>query len=151
MRIEIKNKVINGYNNEPITVDIFYNSNEKKKPVIIYAHGFNGFKDWGNFDMIASQFADAGFVFAKFNFSHNGTTPKSPEGFERLDLFGKNNYTIELFDLKQVIDFVMNEADALEIDKDELYLIGHSLGGGISIITASEDPRLKRLITWASV
>src|SRR6476469_4789927 len=106
MQNETKNLIINGYNNKPIGVDIFSLNTGKKKPVVIYAHGFNGFKDWGNFDLIAKQFAEAGFVFVKFNFSHNGTSTQAPEQFERLDLYEKNNYTTELYDLKQVINFV---------------------------------------------
>ena len=35
--------------------------------------------------------------------------------------------------------------------KDQIYLIGHSRGGGISIIAANEDKRIKKLVTWAAI
>ena len=68
-----KNLIVNGSDNRPMATDIFYLKTSEPKPVVIYAHGFKGFKDWGNFDVIASRFASAGFTFIKFNFSHNDT------------------------------------------------------------------------------
>jgi fermentation-respiration switch protein FrsA (DUF1100 family) len=38
-----------------------------------------------------------------------------------------------------------------ELDKTNITVIGHSRGGGISIIKASEDSRITNLITWASI
>ena len=148
----IKNKAIAGSNGKPIAIDIFYNDGPPK-PVVIYAHGFNGFKDWGSFDIIAKQFAEAGFTFIKFNFSHNGTSIQSPEEFVDPEAYGHNNYTKELFDLQQVIDWALNEHNphANTIDTSRLYLIGHSRGGGIVLVTTAEDNRVKAAATWASV
>lgn len=84
MQIE-KNLLVPGYEEKLMTVDICYDADKTHQPVVIYAHGFNSFKDWGNFDLIAVQVAAAGFVFIKFNFSHNGTTPTQPSEFEDLD------------------------------------------------------------------
>src|SRR5690606_35987204 len=38
-----------------------------------------------------------------------------------------------------------------EIDPNSLILIGHSRGGGIAILKASEDDRITKLINWAGV
>ncbi len=148
-----KNIYIEGCDGLPILIDIFHNEHHGKKPVIIYAHGFNGFKDWGNADLIAHRMADAGFVFIKFNFSHNGTSKEDPESFTNLDAFGKNNYSKELADVQLVIDWAVSGENtfAHHIAQDQLGLIGHSRGGGIAIITAAEDKRIQRLATWASV
>ncbi|MGI8599780.1 MAG: alpha/beta hydrolase family protein [Chitinophagaceae bacterium] len=150
--MQIKNQIIPGYNNKPMAVDIFY-KNQKKLPVVIYHHGFNGFKDWANFDLIASQFAEAGFVFVKFNTSHNGTTPQHPEDFVDLDAFGNNNYTKELFDLDQIIKWICETTNPHEpvLDLNNIFLIGHSRGGGVAILKTAEDKRIKKLVTWASV
>lgn len=135
-----------------MAVDIIY-KNHYKTPVIIYHHGFNGFKDWANFDIIATQFAEAGFVFVKFNTSHNGTTPEHAEEFIDLDAFGKNNYTKELYDLQQIINWVCEASNphAEVLDINSIYLLGHSRGGGIVILKAAEEKRIKKLVTWASV
>ncbi len=148
-----KNIIITGANQLPIALDIFYDDNPAAKPVVIYAHGFNGFKDWGNFDLIAEQFAAAGFTFVKFNFSHNGTSPEQPEDFVNLEAFGNNNYTKQLDDLKPVVDWVCDSANKYQqyIDSKNVSLIGHSMGGGIAILFAAADDRIKKLIGWASI
>ncbi len=152
MRI-VKNILLKGSHGKPIPTDIFYLHTEQAKPVVVYSHGFNGFKDWGNFDLIAEQFASAGFVFIKFNFSHNGTTPEHLDEFVDLEAYANNNYTTELDDLGVVIDWALSatQEHAGQIDKERLMLIGHSLGGGISILKAAEDARVKEVTTWASI
>jgi predicted dienelactone hydrolase len=144
---------ISGSSNKLIALDITFDEANAKCPTIIYAHGFNGFKDWGNFDLIAKQFVEAGFTFIKFNFSHNGTSTEQPQDFVDLDAFAENNYTKELFDLKQVIDWTADSANEYTsyIQAGQIGLIRHSMGGGISIIQTAEDTRVKALVTWASV
>ncbi|MDB5208466.1 MAG: alpha/beta fold hydrolase [Flavisolibacter sp.] len=147
-----KNILIDGAGGKPIALDIFY-TDGPPKPAVIYAHGFNGFKDWGRFDMIATQFAEAGFCFIKFNFSHNGGTPEAPEDFVDLEAYGKNNYTKELYDLQKVIDWVLMESNPYKavIDSNKVLLIGHSRGGGIVLLKGAEEKRIKAIATWASV
>ncbi len=148
-----KNLIISGSASKPIALDVFYNDKNDKKPVVIFAHGFNGFKDWGNADIIANKFAEAGFVFVKFNFSHNGTSPQQPEEFVDLEAFGNNNYSKQLYDLNAVVDWVCditNEHNSV-IDVNNINLIGQSMGGGISILHSARDNRIKKLITWAAI
>ncbi|NNV55099.1 alpha/beta hydrolase family protein [Limnovirga soli] len=149
----IKNISIPGSENYPIGIDICFINSTTKKPVVIYAHGFNGFKDWGNFDLIANRFASLGFVFIKFNFSHNGTSIQEPEAFTQLELFGNNNYTKELYDLNAVINWAVEQDNpyANQINPAKLSLIGHSLGGGMAILQTSVDARIRQLVTWAAV
>lgn len=148
-----KNTIITGAAGKPIALDIFYKDDASTKPVVVYAHGFNGFKDWGNADIIASKFSNAGFVFVKFNFSHNGTTPELPEAFTDLNAFGNNNYTKQLHDVNCVINWVCDEHNVHNkaINKNSIYLIGHSMGGGIATLYAAKDNRIKKLITWAGI
>ncbi len=134
--------------------DVFYKKDGIKKPVVIFSHGFKGFKDWGPFNLIAERFAEAGFVYVKYNFSHNGTTLDSPTEFADLEAFGNDNLSIEMDDLGVVIDWVCSNefpVDKSEINTEAIYLMGHSRGGGISILKAKEDARVKKLSTWASV
>lgn len=149
---QIKNIIIPGSKDKPILLDVFYNNNNLPKPLVIFSHGFKGFKDWGHFDTVAKQFAEAGFVYIKFNFSHNGTTLNDPENFGDLEAFGNNNYIIELEDLKLVIDWIISNAELKnDIDCHQLNLLGHSRGGGITILKAGEDTRIKKIVTWAAV
>lgn len=147
-----RNIRVAGKHGKPILLDVFYEPAPKPQPVVIFSHGFKGFKDWGHFDLVAETFVKAGLAFVKFNFSHNGTTPEKPDEFADLEAFGNNNFSIELDDLLTVIDWVC-EDDSLKgvVDTDKLYLLGHSRGGAISILGAREDNRVKRLVTWSSV
>ena len=147
-----KNQIIQGSLGIEMATDYFAPSNKTDLPVVIYTHGFNGFKDWGNFDMIAEEFANAGFVFVKYNLSHNGTSLEKTTEFIDLELYRKNNYTKELLDLGFVIDHLFSENFTYKniICKEKIYLLGHSRGGAISILGAT-DERIKGLATWASI
>lgn len=148
-----KNIELQGADGRPITLDVFFETDKDSRPVLIYAHGFNGFKDWGNFDLIATSFAKAGFAMVKFNFSHNGTTPGQPDEFADLVAFGNNNYSKQLKDLLQVTNWICDNENPYSkaFDTNNIFLIGHSMGGGIAILFAGEDSRIKKLVTWAAV
>ncbi|MBP6732039.1 MAG: alpha/beta hydrolase [Chitinophagales bacterium] len=149
-----RNLVLQSQHGRPFLADVFYKKDGIKKPVVIFSHGFKGFKDWGPFNLIAERFAEAGFVYVKYNFSHNGTTLDSPTEFADLEAFGNDNLSIEMDDLGVVIDWVCSNefpVDKSEINTEAIYLMGHSRGGGISILKAKEDARVKKLSTWASV
>ncbi len=148
-----KNHIVQGKHNKPILLDYGYKTTQQQKPVVVFAHGFKGFKDWGHFNKMMKHFIENDFVFVKFNFSHNGGTIEQPIDFADLEAFGNNNYTKELDDLETVIDWVEynQQIPKEEINGKEIYLIGHSRGGGISIIHAVEDNRIKKLVTWAAV
>jgi uncharacterized protein len=153
MVTQIKNIIIPGSANHPIALDIFFEQDGKAKPIVVYAHGFNGFKDWGSFDIIARQFAQTGSALVKFNFSHNGTSPQTPGVFTNLEAFGNNNYTIQLADLQAVINWITHPKNeyAQQMDTHAISLIGHSMGGGIATLYAATDSRIKKLITWAGI
>lgn len=134
--------------------DVFSPEEKGRFPLAIFAHGFKGFKDWGHWHLIAGEFANANIHFVKFNFSHNGTTLASPEQFDDLEAFGRNNFSLELDDLQAVINAALDGnllAEPSSIDDKRVALIGHSRGGGSVILKAAEEARITRLITWASV
>ena len=142
------------HNHRKMWGDVRYTSAKTKKPVILFVHGFKGFKDWGHFNLIADWFAERGFVYTKFNLSHNGTTIDDPVNFVDLEAFANNNFSIELNDLGRIIDHIFSDefgVPDVEIDKDQLYLIGHSRGGGLTILKANEDSRIKAITTWAAI
>lgn len=137
-----------------ITFDFRYKSTRQPKPVIIFIHGFKGFKDWGPFDLLADYFSQRGFIFCKLNLSHNGTTPKNSLDFEDLEAFGNNNFSIELDDVGLMIDHFYSEESNIpsqEIDCRTIFLLGHSRGGGIALLKAFEDDRIKKVATLAAI
>lgn len=140
--------------NRPITYDMRYLPDHSRKPVIIFIHGFKGFKDWGYFNQMADIFAKAGFVFIKLNLSHNGTSPDHLTEFADMEAFGNNNYSVELDDVGAIIDYVKATDFSLpdiEFDRERIFLIGHSRGGSLALLKAYEDPRVKAVVTMAAV
>ena len=148
----IKDIIIEGRHNKPIVTDVFYEENKQPKKVVIFCHGYKGFKDWGAWNLMALIFAKAGFFFIKFNFSHNGGTAEDPIDFPDLEAFGNNNYTKELDDLESVLDWISNNSDYKhEVDIHDISIIGHSRGGGIVLLKATEDSRVKKVVSLAGV
>lgn len=129
-------------------------------PVVLFCHGFKGFKDWGPFPVWARFLAEAGLAEAglaavTFNFSYDGVAAETPTAFTELDKFAENTYTRELDDLTAVIDAAADGAlpgpplDAA--DSGRLGLMGHSRGGGTAILQARHDARVQALVTWSAV
>ncbi|MCO6488835.1 MAG: alpha/beta fold hydrolase [Phaeodactylibacter sp.] len=150
----IKDIQLTGAEGRPFLLDVFYREDGQAKPIVLFAHGFKGFKDWGHWHLIAREFAANGFVFIKFNFSHNGTALANPQEFGDLEAFGQNNYSKELADLDAVMQWLhsgSNEIPASEASLASIFLIGHSRGGAISAIKAARDERIRALVTWAAV
>ncbi len=142
------------HNGRKFKADASFKGDGIQKPVIIFNHGFKGFKDWGPFNLVAREFAKAGFVFIKMNFSHNGVTLDKPNEFADLETFAKNNFCIELDDTGVLIDGLFSGKTPVpheEMDIKKLFIMGHSRGGASVILKASEDPRIKAVATWAAV
>ncbi|TYC15537.1 alpha/beta hydrolase fold domain-containing protein [Bizionia gelidisalsuginis] len=148
-----RNQVLDRNNQKPIVYDTFNKTPNTKKPLVIFCHGYKGFKDWGAWNRVAEQFMTANLFFVKFNFSHNGGTTENPIDFPDLNAFAENNYTKELDDLEAILSY-FTQTDtpySKEIDLNNITVIGHSRGGGIAILKAAENTKITKLITWASV
>lgn len=144
---------IDGKHGKPITFDINYTEQKFKRPVVIFSHGFKGFKDWETFNLIAEEFAKNNFFFLKHNFSYNGTNPLNLSELSDFDAFGNNNFEIESDDLDSLLNWIFDRENPYSsfFEKNEIYLIGHSRGGGISMLKTVEDARVKKVSAWATI
>lgn len=119
------------------------------RAAVVLVHGFKGFKDWGFFPWTAERLAGAGFAVVSFNFSRNGIG-SDPERFTELDRFGTNTLSLEQEELRGIVTEVL-DGDLLPRRPRSVGVLGHSRGGGQSILLAGAEPRVGALVTWAAV
>lgn len=150
-------KIINswfvGSNSRKSALTLYINESTKEQPLLIFVHGFKGFKDWGHFPLICKKIAKSGISVLAFNFSHNGGTVENPIDFPDLEAFSHNTYSKEVNDVAYILSWVMKHQKHhfTTIDLDNITILGHSRGGGIALLAAHRFSRLKRVITWAAV
>ncbi len=145
--MKLKNAVYRGAEGRESLIDLETPDNVKCEDIIVFVHGFKGFKDWGCWNMVQQYFIDRGIGFCKMNLSHNGGTVDEPIDFPDLDAFGDNRYSYEVKDIEEAMEWIMNQLEELEVN---LHLVGHSRGGG-DVILAGHHPRVKSVITWAGI
>ncbi|RXT14856.1 S9 family peptidase [Ammoniphilus sp. CFH 90114] len=123
---------------------------DRVKPIVVLCHGFKGFKDWGFFPYIADQLAAEGHYVIRFNFTCNGVNETD---FDELDKFSMNTYSREQADLHYLLQQIKKRELPLEeqYSADSITLIGHSRGGGNSIIFAADHPEITKVITWNGI
>ena len=131
--------------------DVRYSDNNQLKPLLIFCHGFKGFKDWGHFNLIADEFCNAGMIVLKFNFTHNGGTAKEVIDFPDLESFAENNYIKELKDIHHIIHLVQTGGVSLKKWSGEIFLLGHSRGGGMVTVAAYENKNVSKVVSWAGI
>lgn len=136
---------LSGSDNKIILGDItFAKSNGKK--LVVFIHGFKGFKDWGSHNLVAQYFSDFNINFLKFNLSHSGVNPDMPNDVTDLELFSHNTPSKEMYDTSLMIDFAK-----LKFPDNDIILLGHSRGGAIALLQTYHQHHVKALITWASI
>ena len=114
--------------------------------LIIFVHGFMGFKDWGAWHLVQEYFTEKGYAFCKFNLSHNGGTVQNGIDFPDEESFARNTYSFEVNDIKCITNQIIPYFEKTP----EIHLIGHSRGGGAALLAAKEIGS-KTLSLWASI
>jgi uncharacterized protein len=106
--------------------------------VIVMAHGFTGHKSEAGwlFTKTARLFASRGFNVLRFDFSGSGDS----EGD-----FSEMSPLTEMEDLNAVIDWTYQNG------ADHVGLLGLSLGGAVSILTAAKRKDITALAAWSPV
>lgn len=146
---EFSLKYIDG---ELIRGDLRYLPSEKPQPLLIFCHGFKGFKNWGFYPHLTSAFAKKGFATLVFNFSLNGIGDDLLN-FTRLEKFKENTFTREVQELNFVIEQLLSsKLDSLKPAQiSAIGLVGHSRGGVSSLSVASSFPQIKAISTLAAI
>lgn len=132
-----------------ISITTYGNENIFNNSCIIISHGFKGFKDWGSFPYAAKYFASQGFFVITFNFSHNGVGKNKFE-FTELDKFANNSFTLEVEELREIID-AYRENYFGEVKNPKIGILGHSRGGAITLLAGKDLNTISCIVAWASV
>ena len=115
--------------------------------LIIFIHGYMGYKDWGCWNLVERYFNKLGYSFCKFNMSHNGGTEDNGIDFPDTKAFENNCYSYEVNDLKYVLNWI-NQKE--ETTFKSIHLMGHSRGGAIALLNANND-MVDSIITCAAI
>ena len=144
--MKIDNDSYIGANNRKSLIDLHLPERPTDE-IVLFIHGYKGYKDWGAWHLVQNFFLDKGIGFAKLNLSHNGGTIHDPIDFPDLEAFGQNRYTYELIDVESAIQWLDKK---INLSGYSLTLIGHSRGGGIALLSG-QLAFVKRIVTWASI
>lgn len=145
MNRSLKNETYIGANNKKSLYDLSIPEKWNNK-LIIFIHGYMGYKDWGCWNLVSDFFGNNNYAFLKYNVSHNGGTVDNPIDFSNLDAFSENSYSKEIADFDAILELIKKDFDATP----EIFIIGHSRGGGIALLQSQNDA-VNRIVSWAGI
>lgn len=135
----------------PLFGDLHLPPGEPGCRAVLIVHGFKGFKDWGFWPPAAERLAGGGIAALRFNLSGSGIL-ESGDRFDDPEGFEANTYGRELDDIAAAADYLASTIRENRPDAEPLLgLLGHSRGGGMAILHAARDARIRALVTWAAI
>jgi dienelactone hydrolase len=148
-KITVKELVIDPDADYPIHCDFRSSGTDQKLPLIIIAHGFLGYKRWGFIPFLSDTLAASGFHVLSFSFSMNGVDEETGRITDP-GAFSQNTVSRELRDLQRVKDAVKDSTLSVNINPEGIGLMGHSRGGAVALLLASESDTVDSLVTWST-
>lgn len=151
--IQKHTQLLRASNKRSTLLDVYEPNKVGKAPVLIFLHGFKGFKDWGYFPLLYKSFCETGYWVLAMNFSHNGGTIVQGIDFPDLEAFSNNSYWKELQDVKYLFNYLRSSKNPYlnQMNLEDLNLLGHSRGGGIALLAAQYLEGVNTVISWAGV
>ncbi|MDP6929202.1 MAG: alpha/beta fold hydrolase, partial [Planctomycetota bacterium] len=104
-----------------------------RRDLVVLGHGVTGNKDRPFLVALAQALADKGLAALRISFSGNGNSQGE---------FSASTITKEVADLGHVLD---------ALDGWNIAYVGHSMGGAVGVIRASQDPRIRLLVSLAGM
>ncbi len=137
------NEVIRGYVNRPEGPGPF--------PVVLLAHGFKGFADYGFLPRLADRLAEGQLATVRFSFSHCGIED-DPSRFTRPDLFEQDTFGHQVTDILALIQAAQTAAlpGGEQLDGQRIGIVGHSRGGVSAILATGRTRALRAIVTLAT-
>lgn len=144
MRTKLVNEIYFGADGRESLYDLEVPANWNQQ-ILIFMHGYMGYKDWGCWNLMQDFFVQHGFAFLKYNVSHNGCSIGNPKEFTDLHAFAKNSYWKENADFESIISLVHNK-----FPNGKITVIGHSRGGGMALLQ-SQHPYVQQIVSLAGI
>jgi alpha/beta superfamily hydrolase len=109
----------------------------RRAPALLVCHGLNarGFHQLKIYSQLAKVACEEGFVTLVFDFRGVG---KSEGSFD----YGVK----EQKDVKCAVNYLASRQDVFN---DRIYVVGHSLGGAVSLYALQNEKRVKGLVLWS--
>ena len=111
----------------------FHEGEKESKSIVVLGHGVTGNKDRPFVVALGEGLAAADIPALRFSFSGNGTS----EG-----KFTDSTISKEVDDLGAVLD---------HLNEYTVCYVGHSMGGAVGVLRASEDKRIQLLVSLAGM
>ena len=102
-------------------------------PIVVLGHGVTGNKDRPFIAALSTALAREGFAALRFSFAGNGDS----EG-----RFEESTISKEVDDLGAVLD---------ALEGGPICYVGHSMGAAVGVLRASQDPRIRLLVSLAGM
>ena len=111
----------------------FHEGEKGSKNIVVLGHGVTGNKDRPFVVALGEGLAAAGIPVLRFSFSGNGTSEGN---------FTDSTISKEVDDLGAVLD---------HLKEYTVCYVGHSMGGAVGVLRASEDKRIQLLVSLAGM
>ncbi len=139
----------------PLKFDLRLIKENKNKPLNIVLHGFKAYRNWGFIPYLSEKLANNCGPTINLDFSLNGIVDEDKMLYD-IDIFRINTVSQQLKDISILLNELQNQNSVIYNNlKDnwngEINLIGHSLGGACSMITAFENPLISKIILWGTI
>ena len=125
---------LEGFDGQPIRgVTESQSDDADAKFVLILAHGFTAHLDFGFLPALSGLLVERFFAqVVRFTFSHAGVTGAEGIRIDRPDLFERDTWGKQIFDLGVVFDTIRAETPG----DIPMVIAGHSRGGGVCLLLA---------------
>ncbi|MCX7908463.1 MAG: alpha/beta hydrolase [Ignavibacteria bacterium] len=154
--VDKKTFEINISNQDKIVGDVrFPEIVSSSLPVVIVTHGFTGHKDWGFIPFLSEKIASEEFVVISYNFSTD-IIDTSKDWFLDVDKFASFTISQEVKELHILVEHIKSkeifpQSIVNHIDSSQIFLIGQSLGGAVSLIYAAEFGSVEKIVLLGTV